>query len=321
MSENWEALVAVAKRSINDWMTIKKIEVKKNYTKISNCILRDKELSMKEKGLYCTLYGLPDGWKFSLSGLAAITLEGVDSLRTSIEKLEKHGYITWKKNRTKDGKYSSDLELFLDRKKISSVLLQEEKDITSSRMKIDRKNHDGKSVMVDPSEGIHNDVPMVENSVEYNKYYTDKRKNTDNDRSLNQSMDDRLREIDACQKLIASNIDLRTLMDTAAKHNETEVRMVNEIYNVICDMVAIPRKSVKIKDMIYPWEQVRKQFLELTYSHVADVLNRIVDPDLQINNISAYLISTLYMQSLGGTIKEQTKMYDEYLQFLRGEPY
>ena len=97
--------------------------------------------------------------------------------------------------------------------------------------------------------------------------------------------------------------------------------MVHEIYDVICDMVCYPRERVEIKSISYPWTTVQSQFLKLRYQHIADILNRIVDAELEIKNMSAYLISTLYMQSLVGTIEAQAKLHDDYLKCLRGKPY
>lgn len=66
---------------------------------------------------------------------------------------------------------------------------------------------------------------------------------------------------------------------------------------------------------------MKSQFLKLRYQHIADVLNRIVDAELGIRNMSAYLVSTLYTASLVGTIEAEANMHDDYLKYLRGKPY
>ena len=55
-----------------------------NFTMISNSVLRDENLSMKDRGVFCTLCSLPDGWNYSINGLAAIVMDGADSIRTSM---------------------------------------------------------------------------------------------------------------------------------------------------------------------------------------------------------------------------------------------
>ena len=74
-------------------MQILRNRTQNNFTIISNEILRNRELSLKDRGLLCTLIGLPDSWKFSVKGLASIIIDGKDSIRTSLIKLEKLGYV------------------------------------------------------------------------------------------------------------------------------------------------------------------------------------------------------------------------------------
>ena len=96
-------------------MAVLKNKTQKNFTMISNTILRDKELSMKDRGVLCTICSLPDGWKFSIEGLSAIVTDGVDAIRASVIKLEKMGYMTRSKTRGKDGKYTSEIEVYTKR--------------------------------------------------------------------------------------------------------------------------------------------------------------------------------------------------------------
>lgn len=81
------------------------------------------------------------------------------------------------------------------------------------------------------------------------------------------------------------------------------------------------RDKVLIKGTTYPWNVVKAQFLKLRYEHIGNILNRIVDANLGINNMSAYLISTLYTASLVGNLDAQAELYDDYLKFLRGKIY
>ena len=81
--------------------------------------------------------------------------------------------------------------------------------------------------------------------------------------------------------------------------------MIWEIYDTICDVVCFPRKQITIKGTSYPWQVVKSQFLKLKPVHIANLLERLVDNSLEINNMESYLISTLYAESLSGTLKEQ----------------
>lgn len=135
------------------------------------------------------------------------------------------------------------------------------------------------------------------------------------DKSINPSIGTEYRN------LIAENIHLDWLKDTASTHGEKEVLMVDEIYETICDMVCNPRDKVTIKNTDYPWIVVKAQYLKLNYQHIANILNRIVDADLKIKNMNAYLISTLYTESMSGVLAEEAELHDDYLKYLRGQPY
>ena len=135
------------------------------------------------------------------------------------------------------------------------------------------------------------------------------------DKSINPSIGTEYRN------LITENIHLDWLKDAASTHGEKEVLIVDEIYETICDMVCNPRDKVTIKNTDYPWRVVKAQYLKLNYQHIANILNRIVDADLKIKNMNAYLISTLYTESMSGVLAEEAELHDDYLKYLRGQPY
>ena len=55
-------------------------ENKVNYTKISNELFKDKELSLSAKGLLITMLSLPDNWNYSTLGLASIVKESKNTI-------------------------------------------------------------------------------------------------------------------------------------------------------------------------------------------------------------------------------------------------
>ncbi len=139
--------------------------------------------------------------------------------------------------------------------------------------------------------------------------------------SLGEILEDREMETKSYRELIAENIRLDLLLEQAELHNQIEKDMVWEIYEIICDMVCNPREKVTIKQTEYQWTVVKAQYLKLRNIHISNILNRIVDADLKIKNMNAYLVSTLYSESMCGRISEQAELHDNYLKELRGEPY
>lgn len=70
------------------------IKPQNNWTAMPNTWLTDKRLSLKTLGLLVKLNSLPNGWEFSIGGLAAIMQDGKDSVRTAVREAEELGYLT-----------------------------------------------------------------------------------------------------------------------------------------------------------------------------------------------------------------------------------
>ena len=64
-----------------------------DYTVISNYHLREKEMSLKAKGLLTLMLSLPGNWDYSISGLASICTENETAIKTGLKELKKFGYL------------------------------------------------------------------------------------------------------------------------------------------------------------------------------------------------------------------------------------
>lgn len=77
-----------------------------NYTVIINDIFKEKELSLKAKGLLCYAISLPDNWKFSKRGIMTSCTDKEVSIETALRELEEHFYL--KRERIRDkGKFNT----------------------------------------------------------------------------------------------------------------------------------------------------------------------------------------------------------------------
>ena len=85
-------------------MAVFRVERNKGYTVMSNHHLRNKDLSLKAKGLLSQMLSLPENWDYTLKGLSLINRESIDAIRTAVWELEKAGYITRQQNRDGKGK-------------------------------------------------------------------------------------------------------------------------------------------------------------------------------------------------------------------------
>ena len=76
-------------------MTVFRVEKNANYTVMSNEHLRNRDLSLKAKGLLSQMLSLPEEWDYSLEGLSRINREGVDAIRTGVRELAWPAPSTW----------------------------------------------------------------------------------------------------------------------------------------------------------------------------------------------------------------------------------
>ncbi len=71
---------------------------------MSNHHLRNKNLTLKAKGLLSQMLSLPEDWDFTLAGLSYINREKIDAIREAIRELEKAGYIVRSRERDEKGR-------------------------------------------------------------------------------------------------------------------------------------------------------------------------------------------------------------------------
>ena len=70
--------------------------------------------------------------------------------------------------------------------------------------------------------------------------------------------------------------------------------MYEEIYETVCDVVCVKRRTIRINGEDYPYELVKSRFLKLNSGHVAYVMGCMKETTTKITNIRAYLITALY---------------------------
>ena len=88
-------------------MATYRVHKTKDYTVMSNTHLRDKNMSLKAKGLLSVMLSLPDDWDYSINGFCAICLENETSIKSALRELKDNGYLVIDKkmpNETSSGR-------------------------------------------------------------------------------------------------------------------------------------------------------------------------------------------------------------------------
>lgn len=76
-----------------------------NYTTMCNTHLRDKNLSLKAKGLLSMMLSLPNKWHYSVKGLEGICKESKNTINSVLNELEDNNYLV-RRRRYCNGKIS-----------------------------------------------------------------------------------------------------------------------------------------------------------------------------------------------------------------------
>lgn len=70
-----------------------KVNKTKDYTIMSNYHLKEKNMSLKAKGLLSVMLSLPDNWDYSIAGLVAISQENETAIKSALSELKQFGYL------------------------------------------------------------------------------------------------------------------------------------------------------------------------------------------------------------------------------------
>jgi hypothetical protein len=80
--------------------------IDRDFTVVPNQVLKDKRLSFKAKGLWITIISLPEGWNFSVTGMAALATEKESAIKRAMLELVEYKYLKWDKTTDGLGRFS-----------------------------------------------------------------------------------------------------------------------------------------------------------------------------------------------------------------------
>ena len=87
-------------------MAVIRVNKTADYTVMSNTHIREKEMSLKAKGLLSLMLSLPDDWDYSIAGLETLSKDGKDSVMSALAELEDFGYLTRTQTTDEKGRFT-----------------------------------------------------------------------------------------------------------------------------------------------------------------------------------------------------------------------
>ena len=245
-------------------MAVFRVERIKDYTVMSNHHLRNKNLTLKAKGLLSQMLSLPDDWDYTLKGLAAINKESVDAIRTAIWELEDAGYVVRTRVRDERGCLRGcDYYVYEYPQTLSS-------------------GSGGSAESVPPMlEPLASDSAALGNPMQLNKEIQNKEK---------QNTDPILSEGESVRTKVRDNIELDLLC-----HNQPEsAPVMQEIYELVVETIQLRGPVLRLGNNLFPMALVRERLLQLTSEHIRFVMDCLKQNTTRIRNIRQYLLAALF---------------------------
>ena len=284
-------------------MAVFRVERNRGYTVMSNHHLRNKELSLKAKGLLSQMLSLPEDWDYTLAGLSQINREKIDAIRQAIKELERAGYIVRSRERDEKGRLrGADYVIYeqphteptpdlptlenptLDNPTQEKPML--EKPTLENPMQL---NKDIQKTDLPKKEKIITDsqstdsIPILSpNPSPCGEAATPperKRKETEPQTAF-----------EIYREIIKDNIDYDILIQDMKFDGDR----LNEIVDLMLETVCTRRKTIRIAGDDYPAELVKAKFMKLDGEHIRFVLDCMRENTTKIRNIKQYLKAALF---------------------------
>ncbi len=302
----------------------------KNFTVMSNHHLRNKNLSLKAKGLLSIMLSLPEDWDYTQKGLAAICNDGLSSIRSALKELEDERYLIT--NRTRDDKgllrgteyiiyeyphdVSSDIDNSIDEKEeitegSESVDLPTFQPICENRI-LDENEEDEPICDFPILDNPRLEKPILDYRMQLNKdilniNIINKDYNKDCDINNNHHItsnhirdhdkgDELIRE-DRIRDEVKEQIEYELfLKDDPIRPREREIErdMAKEIYEIMVEYLLCKQPYIKISGRDIKLTELQSRLRSLTYEHIDYVIKSIKSTSKPVRNMKQYILASLY---------------------------
>lgn len=312
--------------------TVFRVEKNKNYTTISNHHLQDRNLSLKAKGLLTLILSLPPDWDMTLKGLVSLSGDGVDSVRSGIQELEKAGYLRRSRSRNNLGQLLCTEYTIYEHAVTENVASETEIDDNLNiiyseeshigKSDVDKNSQIGKSDVdknttenFDDSQigfsnvgksniGKSNTIKYLNNKDTYNinnypyqstyssKLYSEPKENSIDEMEEAQTL---YEERKAYEEIIKQNI----AYDLLTEQKEISRDFLDLCIQVMVDAVTSNKPYIKIKGQDIPKEAVKSVLLKLDDENISYVDMCLSESKTAIKNMQSYILTALYCSQHG----------------------
>lgn len=265
-------------------MAVFRVEKTRDFTVMSNHHLRNKNLSLRAKGLLSVMLSLPEEWDYTLKGLAHISKEGVDAIRSAIKELEKFGYIERHRKRNKKGQLKTseyiihELPILPEPKQTEPILENPTLDNPTQ----------GKSTQLNTNKSN----TEISNTDLLNTYPINSTEPEENGEPLKPQQPERIGmdKILAYRQLIKQNIEY----DILCQKLNGNIGILNEIVDIITETVCTTREYLTVASEERNAETVKSKLLKLNSEHIEYVIDCMKNNTTDVHDTRKYLLAALF---------------------------
>lgn len=190
-----------------------------NYTIMSNYHLRERDMTLKAKGLLSVILSLPADWDYSIAGLVAISKENETAIKSALNELKRFGYLKVTKhmpNETESGRIEYAYDIYE----------QPSDKIAKENLALDKQGIENL--------GLENQGQLNTNKTNTNKTNTNNKENNDHpakpsDQELNREFEDlwhlyprkqgKAKALEAYKRARKAGVDKTTVLDGISRYN------------------------------------------------------------------------------------------------------
>ena len=281
-------------------MAVFRVERNTGYTVMSNHHLRNKELTLKAKGLLSQMLSLTEDWDYTLAGLSHINRESIDAIRTAVWELEKAGYITRRQGRDEKGKMTA-----------IEYTIYEQPQPPELEKPILENPTAGNPVLENPTTGNPTSENPMQIIKEEQKTNLSKKEKPNTDIQSTHSIpihspnpspfegaaqppERKRKEPNDAYRVYEEIIKDNICYDILKQDMPYDHDRIDEIIDLILETVCTKRRTIRIAGDDYPAELVKSKFMKLDSEHIRFVLDCMRENTTKIRNIKQYLRAALF---------------------------
>ena len=278
-------------KGVDDEMAVFRVEKNRGYTVMSNHHLRNKDLSLKAKGLLSQMLSLPEDWDFTLKGLSLINREQIDAIRAAVRELEQAGYIVRSRERDGQGRLRGADYLIYEQPQpapdsptLENPMLEKPTQEKPTQGNPTQLNKDISNTEKSTTDGLNTDsIPILSPPSPLADGAAGPPKRNGKEAATQSA-------IEIYREIIMDNIEYFHLV----QNTRTDRELLDEIVDLLVETVCSARKTIRIAGDDYPAELVKAKLMKLDSSHIEFVIDCLRKNTTEIRNIKKYLLASLF---------------------------